>query len=420
MAETIKTRSIEELLKLLENEHTFVTIESESDSLETEMVINMGPSHPATHGVLRLVLKLNGETITKVIPELGYLHRAMEKLAENKSYHEFMPYTDRLDYLAPYSNNVALCLAVEKLAGISVPDRAQYIRVLACELARISSHLLWLGTMVMDTGALTMFLHTFREREKLYDIFDLITGARFTVSHCRVGGLANDISDEALSEIKKFIKEFPKHLNSWVKLLEKNRIWLERTAGIGVISKEKAIDIGLTGPNARGSGVNWDLRKKSPYLIYDQLQFDVPVRTEGDSLARYEVRIAEMYESIRLVEQCLDKLPQGPVRTDFAKKVYPWKSEVYHTMEGLIHDFMLTDYGIEPPIGHIYHAIESTKGELGFYIQSDGTGQPWRLKIRSPSFVNLQSLPILLEGSQMADAVVIIGSLDPVMGEADK
>jgi len=412
-----KPRSTDELLALLEDEHTFVTIE---DPLESEMVINMGPSHPATHGVLRIVLKLNGETIVKAIPEVGYLHRAMEKLAENKTYHEFMPYTDRLDYLAPYSNNVALCLAVEKAAGVEAPIRAQYIRTMACELARISSHLLWLGTMVMDTGALSLFLHTFREREHIHDIFDLLTGARFTVSHCRVGGLANDISDEALDKIKWFIKQFPKHLNEWVVLLAKNRIWLERTAGIGYISQEQALDLGLTGPNLRATGVDWDLRKKSPYMVYDQLQFEVPTRTDGDCLARYEVRISELYESINLVEQCIDKLPAGPVRTDFAKKVYPWKSEVYHTMEGLIHDFMLTDWGIEPPKGQIYHAIESTKGELGFYIKSDGTGQPWRLKIKSPSFANLQALPVLLEGSQMADTVVIIGSIDPVMGEADK
>lgn len=412
-----KPRSTDELLALLEDEHTFITIE---DPLDSEMVINMGPSHPATHGVLRIVVKLNGETITKAVPELGYLHRAMEKLAENKTFHEFMPYTDRLDYLAPYSNNVAWCLAVEKAAGLDVPIRAQYIRTMACELARISSHLLWLGSMTMDTGAVSLFLHTFREREHIYDIFDLLTGARFTVSHCRAGGIANDISEEAINKIKWFIKQFPKHVNEWKALLGKNRIWVERTAGIGYISKEQAIDIGLTGPNLRASGVEWDLRKKSPYMIYDQLEFDVPTRTDGDSLARYEVRMDEFYESIRIVEQCLDKLPKGPVRTDYAKKVYPWKSETYHTIEGLIHDFMLTDWGVEPPKGQIYHAIESSKGELGFYIQSDGTGQPWRMKIRSPSFVNLQSLPILMEGSQLADTVVIIGSLDPVMGEADK
>lgn len=412
-------KSTDELLRLLEDEHTFVTLEG-SDALDTEMVINMGPSHPATHGVLRIVLKMNGETITQAIPELGYLHRAMEKLAENKSYHEFMPYTDRLDYMMPYSNNVALCLAVEKAAGITVPERAQVIRTIACELARISSHLLWLGSMVMDTGALTLFLHTFREREKIYDIFDLLTGARFTVSHSRIGGLASDISPETISALKSFIKQFPAQVQSWEKLLNRNKIFLQRTVGIGYIDAEMAVDMGLTGPNLRASGVKWDLRKKVPYLKYDSVQFDVPTSTDGDSYARYYMRILEMYESVSIIEQLLDRIPEGPVRADYAKQVYPWKSEVYHTMEGLIHDFMLTDWGVCPDKGQVYHAIESSKGELGFFIQSDGTGHPWRLKIRSPSFVNLQSLPYLLEGSQMADTVVIIGSLDPVMGEADK
>ncbi|NUQ82914.1 MAG: NADH dehydrogenase (quinone) subunit D [Bacteroidetes bacterium] len=413
-------KTTDELLRLLEDEHTFVTLEG-SDPLESEMVINMGPSHPATHGVLRIVLKMNGETITRAIPELGYLHRAMEKLAENKSYHEFMPYTDRLDYMMPYSNNVALCLAVEKAAAIEVPERAQWIRTMMCEMARISSHLLWLGTMIMDTGALTVFLHTFRERERIYDIFDLLTGARFTVSHSRIGGLASDISPETIQAIKTFIKQFPAHVQSWEKLLNRNKIFLQRTAGIGYIDGPTATGIGLTGPNLRASGVNWDLRKTHPYLKYTDVNFDVPLSNEGDSLARYEVRMKEFYESVRIVEQCLDKLTTpGPVRADYAKQVYPWKSEVYHTMEGLIHDFMLTDWGVCPEKGQVYQAIESSKGELGFFIQSDGTGHPWRLKIRSPSFVNLQSLPILLEGSQMADTVVIIGSLDPVMGEADK
>ncbi|MCK6601802.1 MAG: NADH dehydrogenase (quinone) subunit D [Bacteroidetes bacterium] len=413
-------RTTDELLRLLEDEHTFVTLEGEGDALDTEMVINMGPSHPATHGVLRVVLKMNGETITRAIPELGYLHRAMEKLAENKSYHEFMPYTDRLDYMMPYSNNVAWCLAVEKAAGIEVPERAQVIRTLACELARISSHLLWLGSMVMDTGALTLFLHTFREREKIYDIFDLLTGARFTVSHSRIGGLASDLSPEALTALKSFIKQFPAHVQSWEKLLNRNKIFLQRTVGIGYIDGDLAVDMGLTGPNLRGSGVEWDLRKKMPYLKYADLQFDIPTSADGDSFSRYWVRMQEFYESVRIIEQCLDKLAPGPVRVDFAKQVYPWKSEVYHTMEGLIHDFMLTDWGVCPEPGQVYQAIETSKGELGFYIQSDGTGHPWRMKIRSPSFVNLQSLPYLLEGSQMADTVVIIGSLDPVMGEADK
>jgi len=392
----------------------------DDDPLESTMILNMGPQHPATHGVLRVALKLDGETVVSAVPELGYLHRGMEKLAENKTFYEWMPYSDRLDYMSPYSNNTAMCLAVEKLAGIQVPERAVYIRTLACEIARISSHLLWLGTMVMDTGAVSMFLWTFQERENIYDFFDQLTGARFTISHCRVGGVASDISTDTVQFVKAWVKEFRPKLKEWRGLLDRNRIFVERMEGIGVISKEDAIDYGITGPNLRASGVAYDIRKAEPYLAYKDLEFEVPTAENGDCFARYLVRMEEMEQSIHLIEQCLRKMPKGDVRVDNAKQAYAWKGEIYHSMESLIHDFMMTHEGLQLPKGEVYHAIEAPKGELGFYIQSDGSGFPWRMKIRSPSFCNLQALPHLVEGGLIADVVVNIGSIDPVMGEADK
>lgn len=407
------------IYQALEDRDTTVMIDDD-DPLESKIVLNMGPSHPATHGVLRVVLKLDGETVVAAVPELGYLHRAMEKLAENKTYHEWMPYTDRLDYMSPYSNNTALCLAVEKLGDFKVPERAQYIRTIGCELARISSHLLSVGSMLMDSGAVSMFLYTFEQREHIYNIFDLLTGARFTISHCRIGGVASDISHECVSYIKDWMKEFRKKLSEWRRLMERNRIFIERVEGVGYISKEDAIAIGLTGPNLRASGVPYDIRRAEPYMLYDRFEFNVPVLENGDAFARYQIRMMEMEESLKIIEQALRQLPKGDVRIDNAKQAYPWKGEIYHSMEALIHDFMMTHEGLQLPKGEIYHAIEAPKGELGFYIQSDGSGYPWRLKIRSPSFCNLQALPLLIEGGLLADVVVVIGSIDPVMGEADK
>lgn len=407
------------LLRRLESKHSSATFIE--DALSTEMILNIGPQHPATHGVLRVVARLDGEIIRSCVIDIGYLHRGIEKVAEYKTFQEFMPYTDRMDYLSPYSNNVALCLAVEKLAQIEVPERGQYIRTIACELARILAHLLWLGSMVMDSGAVSMFLWTFREREKIYDLFDLIAGARLTVSHARIGGVASDLTPEAIEAIRSFIRSFPRELRDWEKLLNKNRIWLERNEGIGVVSAERALELGLTGPNLRASGVPYDVRTFEPYLVYDRVEFDVPVRTEGDNLARYYVRMEEMRQSVRIIEQCLRQLPPGPIRNENAKLSYPHKAEVYYSMEGLIHDFMYTDWGVCPPKGaEAYAAIEAPKGELGFYIQSDGTGFPWRLKIRSPSFCNIQALESMLEGAMVSDVVVLIGGVDPVMGEADK
>lgn len=405
------------ILQALEDQNTAVSFD---DPLESDLVLNMGPQHPATHGVLRLLVRLDGETVIGCVPEVGYLHRGYEKLAEASSYHEFIPHTDRLDYLSPLSNNVAYVLAVEKLLGIEAPPRAQYIRTIVSELARISSHLLWLGSMAMDVGALTVFMWSFREREKLYDVFELLVGARFTTSYTRIGGLAHDMTDEARDAVRAFITEFPAKLLECEKLLNKNRIFVERTDGIGVIERDVAIDLGLTGPNLRACGVQHDLRRANPYLVYEQLDFEVPVYEGGDSLARYYVRMDEMKQSQKMVVQLLEKIPQGEIHTQAPKKVLPRKERIYTKMEELIHDFMLINFGVDPPPGEVYHAVEAPKGELGFYFYSNGEGHPWRMKIRSPSFVNLQSLPVMLLGNMVSDVVAIIGSLDPVMGEADK
>jgi len=398
-----------------------VTQKGERDPLENEMILNIGPQHPATHGVLRCVVKLDGETVEKSVLDIGYLHRGIEKLAEHKTYQEFMPYTDRMDYLAPYSNNVAWCLAVEKLAGIEVPERAQWIRMIMSELARISSHCLWLGVGMMDAGAVSGFIWTFQEREEIYAIMDEVAGARFTVSHSRIGGVSSDLSPRAVEMIRDFVDQFPERVEGWEKLLNRNRIWVERNRDVGRITKEEALELGLTGPNLRGSGVPYDVRRFEPYLKYDEVDFTIPVREEGDCLARYFLRLDEMKQSVRIIEQCLDRMTEGPIRSDDAKEAYPSKEEVYYSMEGMIHDFMYTDVGTVPPKGaHSYHAIESPKGELGFYLTSDGTGRPWRVRINAPSFTNLQTMEYMMEGALVADTVVIISSIDPVLGESDK
>jgi NADH-quinone oxidoreductase subunit D len=405
------------ILEALESEDLNVSF---NDALENEMVLNMGPQHPATHGVLRLLVSLDGETIRKVVPDLGFLHRGYEKLAEATTYHEFIPHTDRLDYLQPIANNVAYTMAVEKLIHIEVPERGKYIRTICSELGRIQSHLIAYGTMVMDIGALTPFLWAMREREKILDIYDILTGVRFTTSYTRIGGVAQDIPDTAIAAIKKFIDEFPKYLQEMRDIIERNKIFIVRTEGIGYISKEDLIDLGITGPILRAAGVSRDLRKDDPYLIYDKLDFDIPVFNDSDCLSRYYVRIEEMIQSTRILHQCLDKMPKGLYNSNNPKKVLPKKERVYTKMEELIHDFMLINFGVNPPIGESYSAVESSKGELGFYIKSNGSGYPFRLKIHSPSFCNLQSMPIMMKDCMISDTVPIIGSVDPVMGEADK
>ncbi len=386
------------------------------------MVLNMGPSHPSTHGVLRLVLELDGETITKATPEVGYLHRGDEKIAENMTYTQFIPYTDRLDYLAPLANNVAYALAVEKLLGLDhqLPPRCQFIRVICCELARISSHLLGLGSFAMDLGAMTVFLHTFTEREKIHNFAESLSGARFTTSYTRIGGLARDLPPGWTEQCRKFCDEVLVAIDDADKLLTRNRIWMDRTQGVGVISRADAVAYALTGPNLRGSGVGYDVRKARPYLVYPQLEFDVPVGTAGDCYDRYLVRMEEMRQSVRILRQCLDRLPGGPVNVPDGKTVLPPKEKVLTSMEELIHQFMLVTQGVNAPPGEVYFGAENPKGELGFYICSRGGGTPHRLKIRSPSFTNLSILPKLLPGCLIADVVSILGSFDFVMGECDR
>ncbi|MBV6478125.1 MAG: NADH-quinone oxidoreductase subunit 4 [Ignavibacteria bacterium] len=405
------------ILQTLESENLSVTFD---DALDNEMILNMGPQHPATHGVLRLLVSLDGETVLNCVPELGYLHRGYEKLAEACTYHEFIPHTDRLDYLSPMANNVGYALAVEKLIHLEIPERGKYIRVIIAELARIQSHLLAIGALVMDIGAVTPFLWAIREREKILDIYDIICGARFTNTYTRIGGVAQDLTDEAINGIRKFIDEFIANLDDMRKLVERNKIFIIRCEGIGYLSKEKCIELGLTGPLIRACGIERDLRKAEPYLVYDKLDFDIPVYTDSDCLARYYVRIDELVESVKIIRQCLDKIPAGPYNALETKKVLPKKDRIYTKMEELIHDFMLINFGVNPPVGESYSAIEASKGELGFYIISDGSGYPFRLKIRSPSFCNLQALAPMMKNCMISDTVVIIGSVDPVMGEADK
>src|SRR5688572_21838179 len=387
-----------------------------------KMVLNMGPSHPSTHGVLRIILELDGEIITKATPDVGYLHRGDEKIAENMTYTQFIPYTDRLDYLAPLANNVAYALAVEKLMGIDkqLPPRCQYIRVICCELARISAHLPGIGALSMDVGAMTVFLHTFTEREKIYNLCESLTGARFTTTYTRIGGLARDLPPGWVEQCRKFCDEVVVNFDETEKLLTRNRIFVDRTRDVGVLPKDVAIDYGVTGPNLRGSGVDYDLRKAHPYLVYDQLEFDVPVGSVGDCYDRYLVRMEEMRQSVRILRQCLKKLPDGPVNIPDGKTVLPPKEKVLSSMEELIHQFILVTQGVNAPPGEIYFGAENPKGELGFYIHSKGGGTPNRLKIRAPSFVNLSVLPVLLPGHMMSDVVSILGSIDFVMGECDR
>ncbi|MCL5096370.1 MAG: NADH dehydrogenase (quinone) subunit D [Candidatus Omnitrophica bacterium] len=386
------------------------------------MVLNMGPSHPATHGVLRLILELEGETIAKATPDIGYLHRGDEKIAENMTYTQFIPYTDRLDYLAPLANNVAYVMAVEKLLGIdqALPPRCQYIRVICCELARISSHLLGLGSLALDLGAMTVFLHIFTEREKIYNLIESLTGARFTTSYTRIGGLSRDLPPDWTGQLRHFLHSFATPIRELDLFLTRNRIFVDRTKGIGVLPKEVAVDYGVTGANLRGSGVEFDLRKAHPYLVYSDLVFDVPVGSVGDCYDRYLVRVEELRQSVRLVHQCLDQLPDGPINVADGKVVLPAKEKVLTRMEELIHQFILVTQGINAPAGEVYFSAENPKGELGFYLNSKGGGVPHRLKIRSPSFVTISTLPYLLKGHLVSDVMAILGSLDFVMGECDR
>jgi NADH-quinone oxidoreductase subunit D len=386
-----------------------------------KMSLSMGPSHPSTHGVLRIQFELDGETVTKADPVVGYLHRGDEKIAENMTYNQFVPYTDRLDYLAPLANNMAYAIAVERLAGLEVPARCQAIRVITAEMARVSAHLMGLGAYGIDVGAWSVFMYCFEEREKLYTLFEQLTGARFTTSYTRIGGLQRDVPDSWTTRVDQFCDQFLPILDEILGMLSRNKIFLDRTVDVGVISRADAISYGLTGPNLRGSGVAMDLRKDRPYSGYEQYEFDVPVGSKGDCYDRYLCRGEEMKQSIRIIKQAVAKFPGGDWYAKDARKIFaPPKDKILTSMEELINNFMIVTEGPQMPAGEVYFEAENPKGVLGFYIVSKGGGVPWRLKIRSPSFCNLSILPKLCVGNMVSDVVSILGSLDFVMGECDR
>ncbi|MEK7827229.1 MAG: NADH dehydrogenase (quinone) subunit D [Thermodesulfobacteriota bacterium] len=385
------------------------------------MTINMGPQHPATHGVLRLLLELDGEIIVKAEPHLGYLHRGIEKLSESMTYPQALTLTDRLDYTSALSNNLAYCLAVEKLLDIKIPKRAQYLRVLMAELQRIAAHLLWVATHALDLGAMTLLFYAFRERETILEILELATGARLTPSFIRIGGLANDIPATFLPRVKAFVEDFPRRVDDYETLLTENIIWKKRTTNIAPMSAEECIQYGVTGPVLRASGVCYDVRKAYPYSSYEDFDFEIPLGSHGDVYDRYLVRMKEMRQSNRIVKQAAEKLPDGPfAAVDAPLVVPPAKEEVGRDIAALIRHFKIMQEGFRPPCGEVYASIESSKGELGFYLISDGTNKPFRIRIRPPSFINLAALPKMIEGQMVADVVAAIGSIDIVLGEIDR
>jgi NADH-quinone oxidoreductase subunit D len=401
------------------------------------MIINMGPQHPSTHGVLRLLLELDGETVIKCTPIIGYLHTGIEKNTEYRTWMQGVTFVTRADYLSPFFNELGYCLAVERLLGVEAPPRAQVIRVLMNELNRISSHLVWLATGGMELGAVSVMLYGFREREVLLDIFEEVTGLRMNHAYIRIGGVIMDLPDEGVRKMRRFLEDMPARIDDYERLLDQNPIWLERNVGVGVLSADDALALGVTGPVLRAAGVPADVRKDAPYCGYETYDFDVPVRTEADSYARYRLRIEEMRESMKIVRQCLDRLDEpGPVMIEDPKVAWPAKLTVgpdgigndpayithimEESMEALIHHFKMVTEGVEVPPGEVYQAVESPRGELGFYVVSDGEHRPYRVKIRDPSFVNLQAIPTMVEGFLVADAIAAIASLDPVMGGVDR
>lgn len=387
------------------------------------MVLNMGPHHPSTHGVLRLAVELDGETVVNAAPDIGYLHTGIEKTMESKTYQKAVVLTDRTDYLAPLSNNLSYVLAVETLLGCEVPPRAQAARVLLNELTRIGSHLVWLGTHALDLAAMSMFLYGFREREQILDVFELVSGARMMTSYIRVGGLAYDLPAEFSATVSALLDVLPGRINEYEDLLTGNPLWLERTVGVGAIDAEAALAYGLTGPGLRAAGVAWDLRKDMPYSGYDLYEFNVPIAKNGDTYDRYLVKIAEMHESVKICRQALahlEELGPGPYTTTDRKISPPPKSEITHSMESLIHHFKLWTEGFKPPIGDALGAVESPRGELATYVVSDGSPKPYRVHFRAPSFVNLQTLPHMAKGMLVADLVALIASMDPILGEVDR
>ena len=384
------------------------------------MTLNMGPQHPATHGVLRLVLELDGETVVTCRPEIGYLHTGIEKNAEHHTWQQAVTDTDRMDYLSPLMNNLGYCLAVERLLGIEVPPRCQYIRVLMSELSRIASHLVWLGTYALDLGAQSVFFYAFQARESILDMFETVSGVRMNLSYIRVGGLQYDLPPQFPPMVERFLAEFPRWMHDFRTLLVDNPIFLGRTQGIGTITAEQCRGFGLSGPSLRAAGVPFDLRKQAPYSGYERFEFDVPTRTASDCYARFDVRMEEMEQSARIVRQALDGMPDGAWRTEDRKITLPPREELKTSMESLIHHFKLASQGFAVPAGSVYQAIESPRGEIGFLVVSDGGRHPYRMRVRAPSFYNTQGLKRLLEGQLVADAVAVVGSLDMIMGEVDR
>ncbi len=388
--------------------------------LESEMTLSMGPQHPSTHGVLRLDLRLDGELVVKAIPDIGYLHTGMEKLFEYKKYQQGIVITDRMDYLNPLGNNLAYVMAAEKLLALEIPERAQVIRVLMCELQRIASHMVWLGTSALDLGAMSVFFFCFRQREKILNLIEAASGGRMTPSYFRIGGLMMDLPAGFERRVKQFLEDFPEALNTFDTLATGNTIWQSRTKGVGIIDKEEAINWGLTGPCLRGSGVELDLRKHNPYTGYETYDFDIPTETDGDVWSRYKVRMRELNESYKIVRQALERLKPGPIKADAPKVVLPDRDDMRKHMDSLIHHFLIVAEGFNVPEGEVYHTIEASKGELGVYMKSNGGPKPERVHFRGPSFVNLSALPVMSEGEMVADVVAIIGSLDIVLGEIDR
>ena len=396
------------------------TVETAVGTART-MVLNMGPQHPSTHGVLRILLELDGETVVKAVPDIGYLHTGIEKSCEAKTYSQAITLTDRMDYLNPLGNNLAYCLAVEKLLGLEVPKHAQYIRVMMVELQRISSHLVWLGTHAIDLGAMSVFLYCFREREEILKIFELFAGQRMMTSYIRIGGLALDPPAGWRAVLERFMKMMPSRIDEYETLLTENRIWMGRTQGVGFITAEDAIALSMTGPTLRAAGVAYDIRKVFPYSSYEEFNFDVPLRTDSDCFGRYMVRVAEMRESLKIIRQALDKITdEGPIKADAPGIIPPQREKMKTEMEALIYHFKIFTEGFSPPPGEAYAAVESPRGELGCYAASDGSPKPLRVHFRSPSFINLQALPKIIEGQLIADVVACIGTIDIVLGEVDR
>jgi NADH-quinone oxidoreductase subunit D len=384
------------------------------------MILNMGPQHPSTHGVLRLILEVEGENVVRLVPDIGYLHTGIEKTCEAKFYQQVVVLTDRIDYLCPMTNNLCYVLAVEKLLGLEIPPRAQWMRVMLNELTRINSHLVWLGTHALDIGAMSVFLYCFREREDVLRIFEMVSGQRMMTSYFRVGGLALEPPLGFFEVVKKFADRFPACVDEYENLLTENRIFKDRTRGVGLISAEDGVALGLSGPSLRASGVDFDLRRDMPYSSYDQFRFHVPVRHEGDVYARYLVRVQELRESIGMVQQALAGMPEGPVKADAPKVVLPEREKMKTQMEALIYHFKIVTEGFTVPAGEVYQAVESPRGEMGYYVVSDGTAKPYRVHMRSASFANLQSLPLMCKNRLIADVVAAIGSIDIVLGEIDR